>query len=136
VFGGEETLGDRFGGRIFRIRRLGLAIHFVSAGLKGGVQAIFRFSSFASISGGVDRNCEGSVKGDRREPHQRACPLTGSSQFRFRSRGSERRHWMRGILFACFIAQLARAMSACVAFCAKNEVVSRLALLLAAAMEP
>ena len=52
---------------------------------------------FRFHSGGVDWNCEGSVKGYRRELRQQACPLTGPSQFRFRSCGSERKCWMRGM---------------------------------------
>lgn len=43
---------------------------------------------------------------------------------------------MQGISFECFIAQFARAMSACVALCVWNELLSRLARRLAAAMEP
>jgi hypothetical protein len=58
---------------------------------------------FRFHSGGLDWNCEGSVKGNRREPRQRACPLTGSSQFRFRSCGSERKCRMRGMWFARLI---------------------------------
>jgi len=90
---------------------------------------------FRFHSGGVDWNFEGSVKGDRREPRQRDCPLTGSSQFRFRSRGSERRHWTRGMIFMRFIAPPDRVRQACAAFCVWSELLSSLARRLASSME-
>jgi hypothetical protein len=83
---------------------------------------IFRFSFFRFHSGGVGWNCEGSVKGDRREPRRRACPLTGSSQFRLRSCGSERRRWMRGMLFACFIAPHHASMWTYFESCGQGEL--------------
>jgi hypothetical protein len=84
----------------------------------------------------VGWNCEGSVKVDRRESRQRACPLTGSSQFRSRSRGSERRCCIHGMLVGCFIAPGDWAIWSCAAFCVWSELRAHLMLALAAAMEP
>jgi hypothetical protein len=97
---------------------------------------IFRFFFFRFHSGGVGWSCEGSVKGDRREPRQRACPLTGSSQFRLRSCGSERRRWMCGVLFLCFIASSDPSMWTYLESCGQGDLYWRSVLLPLASMEP
>ena len=86
--------------------RLGLGTHTWLRVAEWRDRADLSVFFFRFHSGGLDWNCEGSVKGDRREPRQRACPLTGSSQFRFRSCVSERKCRMRGMWFACLIVPL------------------------------
>ena len=86
--------------------RLGLGTHAWLRVAEWRDRADLSVFFFRFHSCGLDWNCEGSVMGDRREPRQRACPLTGSSQFRFRSCGSERKCRMRGMWFACLIVPL------------------------------
>ncbi len=86
--------------------RLGLGTHTWLRVAEWRDRADLSVFFFRFHSGGLDWNCEGSVKGGRREPRQRACSLTGSSQFRFFPCGSERKCRMRGMWFACLIVPL------------------------------
>ncbi len=98
-FAFDGDLMDAFIGKRVGSRRLGLGIHtwLPAAGWCDRADVSDFFVRFHV--GGVDWNCGGSVKNDRREPRQRSCPLTGSSQFRFRPLGNERKCRLLGMWF-------------------------------------
>ncbi len=99
-------MDGRFDGKTGRKWETGIGDSYLAPCREWRDRADLSVFFFRFHSGGLDWNCEGSVKGGRREPRQRACPLTGSSQFRFRSCGSERKCRMRGMWFARLIVPL------------------------------